>query len=428
MKVLMLGWEFPPHISGGLGTACHGLTRALDNAGTNVIFVLPRPPATAQANDSSDIINDATAPESLVIAEHFDHVTFRTVTAALDPYAPGSTSGVGDSVWAARQYTAPGATPIPQQSPSDLFGGFDLFHEVKRYAEQAIDIADGEDFDVIHAHDWMTYPAAMAISAITGRPIVAHVHSTEFDRAGESANGRICDIEYRGLHAATRVIAVSRMTKNVIATRYGVSPDKIDVVYNAVETTPHGEVKINRYSLSHQEKIVLFLGRITMQKGPEFFLLAARKVLEVMPDVKFIMAGTGDMASAIVQLAADMGIGHKVLFTGFLHGLDVERIFRMADLYVMPSVSEPFGIAPLEALANDVPVIISRQSGVGEVLPNSLKVDFWDTPEMANKIVAVLRHEPLATMLRQGGADDAAKLSWAAAAKSCLGIYEDVTA
>ena len=435
-KVLMLGWEFPPHISGGLGTALHGLTRALDEAGTQVVFVIPRPPTPPEQIVEEHVVHPPAPPPppdySETITEQFEHVTFRTVTAQLDPYSPAETRLLHEVALRTRQYEIPVKASVPPPPPPQVIRKtytktFDIFHEVKRYAEQAMELAETETFDVVHAHDWMTYPAAMAAAAATGKPFVAHVHSTEFDRAGEQADPHICDIEYKGLAAADRVIAVSRMTKRIIVERYRIDPHKIDVVYNAVEASPE-EVKIDRYSLSHNEKVVLFLGRLTHQKGPEFFLLAARKALEVMPGIKFVVAGAGDLADAAVQMAADLGIGHKVLFTGFLQGLDVERMFRMADLYVMPSVSEPFGIATLEALANDVPTIISKQSGVGEVVANSLKVDFWDTPEMANKIVAVLRHEPLATMLRQNGQDDVKKLSWDAAAKQCLRIYEDVTA
>jgi glycosyltransferase involved in cell wall biosynthesis len=201
-----------------------------------------------------------------------------------------------------------------------------------------------------------------------------------------------------------------------------VDPSKVDVVYNAVEVNGNGFDE-EKYKIHTDEKIVLFLGRITMQKGPEYFLAAAKKVLEVMDNVKFVMAGSGDMIRRTIEMAASMGIGHKVLFTGFLRGADVERVFRMADLYVMPSVSEPFGIAPLEAMSHDVPVIVSKQSGVSEILNHALKVDFWDINEMANKIVAVLRHPPLASTLRQHGSFDVRKRTWVDAARECVDVY-----
>src|SRR5208282_766409 len=263
----------------------------------------------------------------------------------------------------------------------------DLLAEVQRYAMLAAEIARNESFDVGHAHDWMTFPAGLAVAALKGVPLVVHVHSTEFDRSGLHVDQRIYEIERRGMHSAMRIIAVSYLTKNLITHHYGIDPAKVEVVYNAIESNGNG-MEVEKYNIHKDEKIVLFLGRITMQKGPEYFLAAAKKVLEVMDNVKFVMAGSGDMIRRTIEMAAALGIGHKVLFTGFLRGTDVEKVFKMADLYVMPSVSEPFGIAPLEAMSHDVPVIISKQSGVSEVLGHALKVDFWDIDEMANKIIA----------------------------------------
>jgi glycosyltransferase involved in cell wall biosynthesis len=292
---------------------------------------------------------------------------------------------------------------------------------VQRYAALASEIARQESFDVVHAHDWMTFPAGLAVAGIKGVPLVVHVHSTEFDRSGLHVDQRIYDIERRGMHGAIKVIAVSTLTKNIVTQHYGVDPAKVEVVYNAIEV--NGAYDEEKYKIHKDEKIVLFLGRITQQKGPEYFLAAAKKVLEVMDNVKFVMAGSGDMIRRTIEMAASMGIGHKVLFTGFLRGNDVEKVFKMADLYVMPSVSEPFGIAPLEAMAHDVPVIISKQSGVSEVVANALKVDFWDINEMANKIVAVLRHPPLATTMRQHGSFEIRKMSWSDAARACVNVY-----
>ena len=270
----------------------------------------------------------------------------------------------------------------------------------------------------------MTFPAGMAVAGIKGVPLVVHVHSTEFDRSGVHVDQRIYDIERRGMHSAMKVIAVSSLTKNLIVQHYGIEADKVEVVYNAIDVN-ESEFDEEKYSIHKDEKIVLFLGRITMQKGPEYFIAAAKKVLEVMDNVKFVMAGSGDMIRRTIEMAAAMGIGHKVLFTGFLRGGDVEKVFKMADLYVMPSVSEPFGIAPLEAMSHDVPVIVSKQSGVSEVLQHALKVDFWDINEMANKIVAVLKHPPLANALRQHGSFEVRRRSWADAAKACVGVYEE---
>jgi len=287
-----------------------------------------------------------------------------------------------------------------------------------------VELARGEDFDVIHAHDWMTYPAGVAVAGVTGKPLVVHIHSTEFDRSGEHVNQVVYDIERRGMERAGRVIAVSHYTRGIVVSRYGIPAEKVEVVYNGVER--NSQWSFVDTSIKRDEKLVLFLGRITMQKGPEYFLRAAKKVLEVMDNVRFVMAGSGDMMYRSVELAAGLGIGHKVLFTGFLRGDDVHKIYRLADLYVMPSVSEPFGIAPLEALDNDVPVLISKQSGVSEVLRHALKVDFWDVNEMANKIVAVLKYAPLRMTLRNHGNFEVRRLRWKDAARNCIRIYQEM--
>jgi glycogen synthase len=443
MRVFMLGWEFPPFISGGLGTACYGLTKAMSAAGTDVIFVLPRP-ITSPFSTHVRLVSPRpgsvlSQPETEHRLDEFEHVSFRMVEAQqLDPYGHA-----GDPIVAveeARQkeqrasstttyketYVAspPVESFVNTSSPGAHYSG-DLFSEVQRYASLAQQIAKDESFDVVHAHDWMTYAAGMAVAGMSGKPLVVHVHSTEFDRSGQNVDTRIYDIERRGMHAAMKIIAVSHLTKNIIVHQYGVEPDKVEVVYNAIDLNGAGNSwDDEKYSIKKDEKIVLFLGRVTMQKGPEYFIAAAKKVLDVMDNVKFIMAGSGDMIRRIIEMAAAMGIGHKVLFTGFLRGKDVDDVFKKADLYVMPSVSEPFGITPLEALGHDVPVIISKQSGVSEVLENVLKVDFWDINEMANKIVAVLRHKPLQQTLKEHSAYEVKKLSWADSAANCVKVYE----
>ena len=428
MRVLMLGWEFPPSINGGLGTACAGLVRALDDAGTEVVFVSPEPVEPEPLVEHAQRIFRPVAPTSDEPPSDdvrlYQHVTFRDVPVQLSPYeVVRSTEYV---VWRPAGPTGgePASAQVqPTHAPDDTPPEAGLLADVRRYGEAAEAIAADELFDVIHAHDWMSFPAALAIAERSGKPVIAHVHSLESDRGGPGGDTRIADIERRGVHGAGRIVAVSQFTKDALVRQYGVSPDKIEVVYNAVEPPPMLRLGADDFSIREHDKIILFMGRLTMQKGPEYFITAARKVLEVMDDVKFVMAGDGDLARQTVELAAMFGIAHKVIFTGFLRGLDVERIFQIADLFVMPSVSEPFGIAPLEAIARNVPTIISKQSGVSEVLKHALKVDFWDTNELANKMVAVLRHPSLAKMLREDGGRDVAKLSWAAAAKHCEQIY-----
>jgi glycosyltransferase involved in cell wall biosynthesis len=396
----------------------------LDQLGVDVTFVLPK------AVDSEYVthVNLLTPTRRRRLRgrrawrqEALGHVKVRSILSPLQPYTTPDAydERMADVLQKERAEAAREAT-CGQRGPD--YGG-DLYAEVHRYASIAVALAQDEEFDVVHAHDWMTYPAGVAVAAMSGKPLVVHIHSTEFDRSGEHVNQMVYDIEREGMLRADRVIAVSHYTRSIVISRYGIRADKVDVVYNGVERS--GGWSVVPSTIRRDEKLVLFLGRITMQKGPEYFLQAAKKVLEVMDNVKFVMAGSGDLMYRSVEMAAHLGIGHKVLFTGFLRGDDVRRIYRMADLYVMPSVSEPFGIAPLEALDNDVPVIISKQSGVSEVLRHALKVDFWDVDEMANKIVAVLRYTPLQMTLRNHGNFEVRKLRWKDAARSCLRIYEE---
>jgi glycosyltransferase involved in cell wall biosynthesis len=446
MRVFMLGWEFPPFISGGLGTACYGLTKAMSSIGTDIMFVLPRPVSTPFSTHVRLVSPRAGSPLASPTTEfrldEFDHVTFRTVNAALsNPYnTPADYQKNREVADSQKSYDTTATTTSPEaearaqlskavsaaNAAGSPYGG-DMFAEIQRYALLASEIARHETFDIVHAHDWMTFPAGLSVAALKGVPLVVHVHSTEFDRSGVNVDQRIYDVERRGMHGAIKVIAVSYLTKNQVTHQYGIDPAKVEVVYNAIEPSTNGFDE-EKYSIHKDEKIVLFLGRITMQKGPEYFLAAAKKVLEVMDNVKFVMAGSGDMIRRTIEMAASMGIGHKVLFTGFLRGPDVEKVFKMADLYVMPSVSEPFGIAPLEAMSHDVPVIISKQSGVSEVLTHALKVDFWDVNEMANKIIAVLKHPPLASTLRQHGSFEVRRLSWVDAARQCVQVYDQARA
>lgn len=448
MKVFMLGWEFPPYISGGLGTACHGLTKAMNDLGMEVTFVVPKP---IESNLSAHVkmlsplqcrpLDSVPGKKATTELPDLKNVTIKTIGSPLEAYTTPqyyeqkieellkqrpNISDPSDDIEPAVEKWLRETDEQIEHIAHEHYGG-DMYSEVHRYAASAVRLAIRENFDVIHAHDWMTYPAGIAVASVTGKPLVIHVHSTEFDRSGEHINQMIYDIERRGMHAASKIIAVSYLTRNIIITRYGVLGEKVEVVYNGVEQNGDGRtLPFNKIGIQSDEKIVLFLGRITMQKGPEYFLMAARKVLEEMDNVKFVMAGTGDMMHRIIEMAAQMGIGHKVLFTGFLRGKDVEKIYQMADLYVMPSVSEPFGIAPLEALNYDIPVLISKQSGVAEVLTHVLKVDFWDVNEMANKIIAVLKYPPLQLTLREHGNFEVRRLRWSGAAEKCGKVYQSI--
>jgi glycogen(starch) synthase len=425
MRVFMLGWEFPPFISGGLGTACYGLTKAMDQLGIKITFVLPRMANSLQSTHVRLLSPEHRKNAIRFTYENLANVQFCAVDSALAPYGTGDFYRQRLEEALRRKQTALSRGSFGPLPSAGQYCG-DMYAEVHRYAAITTELAADEDFDVIHAHDWMTYPAGIAVAALKGRPLIVHVHSTEFDRSGEHVNQMIYDIERHGFHAADKIIAVSNFTRNIIITRYGISPEKVEVVHNGVEKADGNGASLTEAGIRTDEKIVLFLGRITMQKGPEYFLQAAKRVLEVMDNVKFVMAGSGDLMHQSVELAAHLGIGHKVLFTGFLRGEQVQKIYRMADLYVMPSVSEPFGIAPLEALNCDVPVIISKQSGVSEVLTHALKVDFWDIDEMANKIIAVLKHPPLSTTLRDYGNYEVRKLRWIDSAAKCAKIYQQM--
>ncbi len=471
MRILMLGWEFPPVISGGLGTACFGLTKALDRLGEHVYFVLPKP-VDADTSSHVTLLSSAAFAEPRTLEQIVRAEDIRSVAESASPAAT-------ETVERMEIFTLPltlrgsyGNIDAPEQSEvrsrleeiasleerarkgdrqaaerietlrtiqhaEDLreiqaiggaqgeYGG-DLVGDAWRYAKLAAALARRIDFDVIHAHDWLTYPAGIAAREVSGKPLVCHMHATEFDRSGENVNRPIADIERMGLHAADRIITVSKLTRDICVSRYGADPAKIAIVYNGVEhdhTQPQAGARIES-----RDKIVLFLGRITMQKGPEYFIAAAKRVLEKIDNVKFIVAGSGDMALRMIEMAAALGIGHKFTFTGFLRGRDVERVFQMADCYVMPSVSEPFGIAPLEAISHDVPVIISKQSGVSEVLTHALKVDFWDIDEMANKIAAVLKYPALSQTLRTHGDFELRGLTWDGAAARCVKVYADAIA
>ncbi len=442
MKIFMLGWEFPPFISGGLGTACYGLTRGLNELGHQIIFVLPQPVSSQytthvhlRSPGAPAVLAQGGPPESAEWCSSYTmkelaNVEFRSIPSSLQAYATpevarrkaaGGSADEDEGDPASERDDAPEPLSVLAGGAGGGHYGGDMFAEIHRYARFAVRLARRESFDVVHAHDWMTYPAGIAVAAATGKPLVIHVHSTEFDRSGEHVNQRIYDIERQGIHAAQRVICVSHLTRNIVLNRYGAPGEKVEVVYNAIDL--NGDQHSLPPPIGKDEKIVLFLGRITMQKGPEYFLAAAKKVLEHEQNVRFVMAGSGDLIRRSIEMAAEMGIGHKVVFTGFLRGDDVARVFKMADLYVMPSVSEPFGIAPLEALSHEVPVLISKQSGVSEVLGHALKVDFWDVNEMANKIIAVLRHPPLQATLREHGSFEIRKLTWRDSAQGCVRVY-----
>lgn len=406
----MFGWEFPPLSSGGLGTACEGLTTGLTNLGHDVILVLPRP--LPKEINGKLTVKDAQRYATI------DLKRLKTIAidSPLQPY-------INTREYAAWLEHHKQILHIKLDKQGELYGR-DLFAEVQRFALLAQRAAIAEDFDVIHCHDWMTYPAGVLAKQASGKPLVVHVHATEFDRSGNNgANQQVYDTERWGMENADRVITVSYFTKRQVMEHYGIPDEKITVVHNAVEfTNPTGD----RFAINKSDKVVLFLGRVTLQKGPDYFIKAAKRVLEHQKNVKFIIAGTGDMLSRLIEEAASLGIGDKVLFAGFLGKEDVDKAFRMADVFVMPSVSEPFGITPLEAMRNKTPVIISRQSGVSEVIQHCLKVDFWDVEQLAGKILSVLRYAPLHKEMSDKGLQEVHQFSWNDPARKCVDVYSQL--
>ena len=323
------------------------------------------------------------------------------------------------------------AAPVPAsaQGPRRVLEfsgsyGRDLMAEVGRYAASVAEIARTREHDVVHAHDWMAVPAGLAAARASNKPLVLHVHACEYDRSGESVNPQVRELERLGMEGADRVVCVSHYTARVVRTRYGIDPAKIRVVHNGLDGDPRRGARAQAKAIP--EPIVLFLGRVTFQKGPDYFLETAARVVKVEPRVKFVMSGSGDMLPAMIERAARLGLSRHVHFTGFLRGKEVERMYSMADIYVMPSVSEPFGISPLEAMAQDVPVVLSRQSGVSEVLKNALKVDFWDVQETANKILALLRYPALSRTLRDEGREEVRRMGWERPAELVRGVYEEL--
>ncbi|MBN1157324.1 glycosyltransferase family 4 protein [Candidatus Woesearchaeota archaeon] len=395
MRVLMFGWEFPPYASGGLGTACHGLTHGLNNKGVEVTFVIPK--------GGSDLKADHV---KLISADSLSNIRVATVNSILTPYI------------SSEEYSEKLILLKSKKDPSAAMYGKNLYQEVYRYAKKAETIARHHPHDVIHCHDWMTYRAGINAKKVSKKPLVVHVHATEFDRTGNNPNQAVYDIEREGLHAADHIITVSNYTKKMVVQHYGINPDKVTVVHNAVEYRP-----VPKRAKRKHTKNVLFLGRITIQKGPEYFLYAAKKVLSKDRNVRFIVAGSGDMERFMIEEAARLGIADKVLFAGFLRGKKIDEAYRMADLYVMPSISEPFGITPLESLRNETPVLISKQSGVSEVLNNCLKVDFWDIDEMANKMLAVLNYKSLHSELTEQGHREVLGMNWDIPAERCIDVY-----
>lgn len=419
----MFGWEFPPHISGGLGTACYGLTRGLAQCDdVEVLFVVPK----AYGDEDQKAIkliganNVVMTHKSLQFENIQKKIDYWEVHSEMIPYTSP------EEFWKLKNKKYRKGSRfihLDDQGRMEFSGRYDrnLMDEIRKYALVADRIARDTSFDLIHAHDWLTYPAGIAAKKRSGKPLVIHVHATDFDRSGGKVNPQVYAIEREGMEAADHIITVSNLTRNIVMDKYGIHPGKITTVYNAVE--PLEIEKIPPVHKGFNEKLVTFLGRITLQKGPEYFMEAANLVLKKTDSVYFVMAGSGDLMDAMVCRAAKLKISDKFLFTGFLQGEDVIQILRMSDVCVMPSVSEPFGIVPLEAMQTRVPVIISKQSGVSEILTYAIKVDFWDVNALADAIYALIRYPSLSELFRKYGKKEVESLKWQYAANRVREVY-----
>jgi glycosyltransferase involved in cell wall biosynthesis len=401
------------------------MTKGLMKHGVEVLFVVPK----AYGDEDQQAVRLINASDISVdfrdkkYEEYWQRITYMEIGSNLIPY-------VGPEefrrIMEAKELEAATSYDSVLSKKFEFSGkyGTDLMDEVKRYALIASAVAATNDFDVIHAHDWLTYAAGVAAKSVSGKPLVVHMHATEFDRSGENVNQNVYDLERRGMEEADRVIAVSNLTRKIVIERYGIHPDKVAVAYNAVEPGENTGIDYRRHV---KEKVVTFLGRITFQKGPDYFVEAARKVLNKDPNVRFVMAGSGDMLHKIVRRVAELRMADRFHFTGFLQGRDVDHMFGLSDVFVMPSVSEPFGIVPLEAMRSNVPVVISKQSGVSEILVHALKIDFWDVDAMADSIYGLLHYEGLSKMFRRYGKTEVDNLKWENAAIKVKEVYESVT-
>ena len=416
MKALMFGWEFPPHILGGLGTASYGLTKGMHaNGNMDISFVIPKPHGDEEKGFAR-IIGACDTPVAWRDVS-WDYVASR-IGKVMDPQLYFD---LRDHIYADFNYmnlNDLGCIEFSGRYPDNLM------EEINNYSIVAGVIARTVPCDIIHSHDWLTYPAGIHAKNITGKPLVIHVHATDFDRSRGNVNPTVFGIEKDGMEHADHIITVSNLTRRTVIEKYGINPDKVTTVHNAV--IPLDDDLLNLKRRTHDEKVVTFLGRITMQKGPEYFVEAAAKVLKKNKNVRFVMAGSGDMMDDMIRLAARRGIADRLHFTGFLRGKEVYQMLRDSDVYIMPSVSEPFGISPLEAMEMGVPSIISKQSGCAEILTNVIKTDYWDIDAMADAIHAIISYPALYNQLREDGIEEIHGITWEKAGKKVIDIYNSL--
>lgn len=416
MKALMFGWEFPPHILGGLGTASYGLTKGMHACGDmEISFVIPKPWGDEEKG-FANIIGACNTPIA------WKDVNWDYVSARLGKYMdPQLYFDLRDHLYADFSYMKLndlGCLEFSGRYPDNIL------EEINNYSIVAGVIARTVPCDIIHSHDWLTYPAGIHAKNITGKPLVIHVHATDFDRSRGNVNPTVFGIEKDGMTYADHIITVSDLTRRTVIEKYGIDPGKVTTVHNAV--IPLSSELLNLPRRTGGDRVVTFLGRITMQKGPEYFVEAAAKVLRKDRGVRFVMAGSGDMMNDMIRLAAKRGISDRFHFTGFLKGRQVYEMLRDSDVYIMPSVSEPFGISPLEAMQMGVPSIISKQSGCAEILNNVIKTDYWDIDAMADAIHAIISYPALYQQLRHDGIEELKGITWEKAGAKVIDIYKSL--
>lgn len=415
----MLGWEFPPATHGGLGVACFGLAKALAEE-VELEVIVPQtggPPLTDRFRVTGTV-RPAEAADRQAPHRYESFTRVERVPVALDPYGTDVVVRCGERRSTGRRPEA--ADAAPAGSSGELYGP-DLDEKVAEYARAVVELARRRDFDLIHAHDWLTFPAALELKRISGKPLVVHVHSLQFDRAGPQWRDKVWEIERRGMLGADRVIPVSRYTGTICTEHYGIDRRKIRPVHNGAEP-----VRRYRSAKPFPEKLVLFLGRLTAQKGPEFFLEIAERVLARTGNVRFVMAGGGERMRPLVEKGAFRGLGGRFHFTGFLDRGKVAELLSMTDVYCMPSVSEPFGLSALEAAQFGIPAVISRQSGVAEVLRGALTADFRDTTAMAEHIVRLLEDDEFRARVAGEAERDIRAATWERSAENVLAVFREL--
>jgi len=409
----MFGWEFPPHTVGGLGNVTYNLTNALIELGMQLTLFLPV--KTKSKNFRIVSANLSVNCIETVLMPYMNEASFRLAIKNLEDEYGQLYAGKGKNKksFVINQL-------FIDKGYCQMYGG-NLFEEVELFAQKCRPLIEKENFDVIHCHDWLTFRAGIVAKEISGKPLILHVHTTELDRSCGGRNQRAYDIEKECFEKADKIIAVSHYTKNKIVEGYGIDPNKIDVVHNAIQFNGQRLIKNGK-----KRKVVLYLGRLSLHKGPDYFIRAARKVLEYEPDALFVVAGGGELLPELINLACGLGIANKVLFTGKISDDDVNKIYEAADVYVMPSVSEPFGLTALEAASHGTPIIISKNSGAKEVLKHCLEVDFWDIEEMANKIVSILRYPQLSSEMTLNSYKELDRISWRKQAEEVIKVYNKV--